>query len=144
MGVEPTHKGFAVPPLNHLGTWPMSVFYHFPGCFSAWGLVFSFSRMQKKWVLIAGVVLIILGIVGFFARSHFGSAQAGILIQTNPQAAVFIDGEEVGSTPYQVQRKAGDVELRLVPSSAGTPLAPWETKLILTAGIETVVRRDFG
>ncbi|MDO8452455.1 MAG: hypothetical protein Q7S79_01750, partial [bacterium] len=100
--------------------------------------------MQKKWVLIAGVVLIILGIVGFFARSRFGSSQAGILIQTLPQATVFIDGEEVGTTPYQVQRKSGDIELRLVPSSTDSPLSPWETKLTLTPGIETVVRRDFG
>lgn len=101
-------------------------------------------HMQKKWILILGIILVVLGVAGFFFRSRFGSSQAGILIQANPQATVYIDGEQVGQTPYQIQAKAGEIDLRLVPSSTDTPLAPWETKLTLTEGIETVVRRDFG
>lgn len=100
--------------------------------------------MQKKWILIAGIILIVLGVAGFLLRSRFGSSQAGILVQANPQATVYINGEQVGQTPYQTQLKAGEIDLRLVPSSSDSPLAPWETKLTLAQGIETVVRRDFG
>lgn len=100
--------------------------------------------MRRKWILVGGIILTVLAIAGFVFRSRLGPGQAGILIQTNPSAAVYIDGEEVGNTPYQVQRKAGEIDLRLVPESPDIPLSPYETKLTLTGGIETVVRRDFG
>lgn len=100
--------------------------------------------MRKKWILIIGIILIVLAISGFFFKSRFDSAQAGILIQTNPQSIVYIDGVQMGTTPYQAYRKAEKLDLRLVPESPDIPLSPYETKLTLVEGIETVVKRDFG
>lgn len=98
---------------------------------------------MRRWFLVLGTVLILLGIAGLILRSRFEPAQAGIQIETNPQATVYIDGEQVGVTPHEEVRKPGDITLRLVPIAFGTPLVPWETKLTLIQGVRTVVKRDF-
>lgn len=69
---------------------------------------------------------------------------AGILIETNPPSAVFINGEEVGRTPYTSVRKPGEITVKLIPDSFGQPLPPYETKTALISGVQTVIRREFG
>lgn len=100
--------------------------------------------MQRKWILIFGIVLIILGIGGFLLRSKIRPAQAGLQIETNPVSTVYINNEQVGTTPYESVRPPGDITLRLVPAPTDKNLAPWSTKLNLTEGIKTIVKRDFG
>ena len=98
--------------------------------------------MQRKWFLVFGIVLMLVGVGGFLLRSKLKPAQAGVLIESNPQAGVFIDGEQVGTTPYDAVRKPGEITLKLVPASGSS--IPWDTKITLIEGIKTVVRRDFG
>lgn len=98
---------------------------------------------MRRWFLVLGIVLILLGIAGFILRSRLEPAQAGLQIETNPEASVYINGEQVGMTPYDEVRKPGDVTLRLVPRETSSPLSPWETKLTLIQGVRTVVKRDF-
>jgi hypothetical protein len=86
---------------------------------------------------------LILGIV-FFIVGSFKPKSAGIVIETTPAASVFIDGEQVGRTSYSGTRKPGEITIKLIPESFEAPLAPFETKVTLVAGIETVVRREFG
>lgn len=102
--------------------------------------------MNKKWLLILGLVLILLSAGGFFLRGLLVPAQAKLHIaETNVPAAVVVDGEQVSSvTPYEGYRKPGEVVLRLVPQVGDSPLAPWETKLSLVDGVTTVIKRDFG
>ncbi|MBI4033064.1 MAG: PEGA domain-containing protein [Candidatus Blackburnbacteria bacterium] len=97
---------------------------------------------MRRWFLILGIVLIILGVIGLVLRPRLEPAQAGIQIETNPEASVYINGAEVGTTPYDEVRKPGDITLRLVPI-APSGLASWETKLTLIQGVRTVVKRDF-
>jgi len=99
---------------------------------------------NRRIVLVAGVVLIVLGLVGFFLSSKLKSSKAGLLIQTNPQAVVYINNEEVGTTPYDGVLKSGEVTVRLVPVVTSGTFAPWGTKLTLVDGIKTVIKRDFG
>jgi len=89
------------------------------------------------------IVGLILGIV-FFIVGSFKPKSAGIKIETTPAANVFIDGEQVGRTPYNGTRKPGEITIKLIPESFEAPLAPFETKVTLVAGIETIVRREFG
>lgn len=98
--------------------------------------------MNRKIVLITGVVLILLSLSGFFLKDKIFPSQSGILIDTNPQSTVYIDNKQVGTTPYQVQQNAGEITVKLDPKQAS--FAPWTTKLTLTPGVETVVKRDFG
>ncbi|MBI2267970.1 MAG: PEGA domain-containing protein [Candidatus Blackburnbacteria bacterium] len=102
--------------------------------------------MKRKGFLIAGIVLLVLGVGGFFARSLFSPKQAKLeVLNTNVPASVYVDGQEVGSTtPYEEHRKPGEITLKLVPVTSGAPLAPWETKVSLVEGVTTVVKRDFG
>lgn len=93
------------------------------------------------------IVLIIVGLilgVVFFVIGSFKPKSAGIIIETTPAANIFIDGEQVGRTPYEGTRKPGEITIKLIPESFEAPLAPFETKVTLVAGIKTVVRREFG
>lgn len=100
--------------------------------------------MQRRWFLVFGLVLVILGAAGFILRTKLKPAQAGLLIETTPQSTVYINDEQIGTTPYDVARKPGEINLRLVPITTTGNLAPWGTKLVLAEGIKTVIRRDFG
>lgn len=101
--------------------------------------------MQRKLLLVVGIVLVFLGIGGVFVKSKLMPYQSGIQIETNPQATVYINGEEVGKTPYQAERQPGEIVLRLVPiATDGAALSPWGTKVNLTTGVRSVIKRDFG
>lgn len=100
-------------------------------------------EMKRQWVLIAGVILIAVGAAGFFLRGKLKPDQAGLQIETTPQATVFINNEELGKTPFEKTLAAGEVTLKLVPVVQDKPLSPWSTKLTLTKGVKTVVRRNF-
>lgn len=84
------------------------------------------------------------GAGGFLLFAKLKPAKTGLQIEANPQAAVFIDGEQVGITPYEFIGKPGELAVRLVPIATDRSLAPWGTKVTLTSGIKTVIRRDFG
>lgn len=92
-------------------------------------------------LLILGVLL--LGAGGFVLYRSLRPEVAGIQIESTPSAAVFLDNERVGVTPYEANRAPGDLVVRLIPQANMTPLVPWETKITLSAQVKTVVRRDF-
>lgn len=99
--------------------------------------------MQRKWILITGVILMLLGAGGFLLFSKLKPAKAGLQIETTPQATVYIDGEQAGTTPFDLVREPGEISIRLVPIATNGSLAPWGTKVGLAQGIKTVIRRDF-
>lgn len=98
------------------------------------------------------LILVVLGLLGigvlitltFFIIGLFKPKIAGIYIETNPPATVYINGDQVGRTPYRDKRNAGEIVVRLIPESFQTPLAPYDTKITLVPGVETVIKRDFG
>ncbi len=92
--------------------------------------------------LIFSLLLLFIGII-FFAIAVSKPKLAGIFIESSPQSIVFLDNEEVGRTPYRGVRKPGEVTVRLVPESQEKILIPYETKINLLEGVETVVRRQF-
>ena len=100
-----------------------------------------------KKVKVAGLVTVLVAlIIGgvFFLVGYLRPKGAGISIETNPPATIFIDGAQVGRTPYEEVRKAGEVVVKLVPDSFETPLAPYETRVTLASGVKTVIMREFG
>ena len=101
---------------------------------------------MKKLKAISIVLVVagfIIGVVLFVVGS-FTPKSAGILIESIPAASVIIDGEQVGRTSYSGTRKPGEITIKLIPESFEAPLAPFETKVTLVAGIETVIKREFG
>lgn len=100
--------------------------------------------MQKRIILIGAVVLLLLGTIGFLIRGRLVPAKAGLLVETEPRSSVLVDGEQVGTTPVDISRRAGEMVIKLVPIAENGPLAPYETKVTLAPGIKTVIRRNFG
>lgn len=95
-----------------------------------------------------GIILIVLGIIivgaALFLLGFLKPGSAGLLVESVPAATVFIDGEQVGRTPYEVTRKPGEIVIKLIPQSLDEALVPFETKVTLTSGIKTVIKREFG
>lgn len=168
-GIEPPHRSFAdscvtsspshqtrlILPQSRLKTnrevWESVNFclvilvpFWYPNFHSRVSGVKNFIFMQRKLLLAVGVILVILGIGGVFVKDKLMPSQAGIQIETNPQATVYINGEEVGTTPHQTERQSGEIILRLVPIATNGSLAPWGTKVNLATGVRTVIKRDFG
>ncbi len=95
-----------------------------------------------------GIILIVLGIIivgaALFLLGFLKPESAGLLVESVPAATVFIDGEQVGRTTYEATRKPGEIVIKLIPQSLDEVLVPFETKVTLTSGIKTVIKREFG
>lgn len=94
--------------------------------------------------LIVTSVILVLILAGLFLFGYFKPKGAGLVVNSSPSALVFINGVQVGRTPYKATLEPNEVALRLVPESTGIPLAVFETRLNLSPGIETVVNREIG
>jgi hypothetical protein len=111
------------------------------------GVFGTLHLVKGKKLKLVGLGTIVVGLIAafvFFVVGYFKPKVAGIYIETNPSATVFINDVQVGRTPYKGTRKPGEMILKLVPESFEAPLAPYEAKINLVVGVETVVRRDFG
>lgn len=96
------------------------------------------------------IILILLGTgllaaAAFFSIGYFRPKTAGVIINTNPASLVFVNGEELGRTPVDNKKlEPGEAIIKLIPESFEIPLTPYETKIDLAPGIQTVIRWDFG
>ena len=93
--------------------------------------------------------LVLLGLVAvslavLFVVGYFRPKIAGIYIETTPSATVYINGQQVGRTPYKDTMDPGEITIKLIPDSFENPLAPYENRISLVTGVETVVKRNFG
>lgn len=98
--------------------------------------------MLRKALLFGGIFLLVVSAV-LFARQRFMVTEAGLLIETEPQATVLIDGKQVGTTPFEFKTKPGRAKIKLIPFSENNSLVPYETEVNLTKDVKTVVRRFF-
>jgi uncharacterized protein YgiM (DUF1202 family) len=99
-------------------------------------------RRLRLIVIVVFVVGILAG-AGLLAWSLLKPKTAGIYVETSPASSVFIDGEQVGRTPYDATRGAAEVVVKLVPETVDKPLSPYEVKVTLTPGIKTIIKREF-
>ncbi|MFC1649385.1 PEGA domain-containing protein [Patescibacteria group bacterium] len=99
--------------------------------------------MRKKILLFLLSVTALVSVSVLYFAGIFKSKSAGLLINTSPSSVVFVNGEQVGTTPYDQVYDPGETEIKLVPESFETPLTPYETKVVLVSGIQTIIERDF-
>lgn len=79
---------------------------------------------------------------GCTVSSLFNKRPSGLDITTNPTSTVFLNGENVGSTPYSNKAiKPGEYTIKLVPSSGD--FTPYEIKRTLSSEVSTVISRNF-
>ncbi len=93
---------------------------------------------RKKVLSILGVVALLAGL-GVFIKAFFFTSSTPLfgVLQVNaiPKSTVFLDGVEVGQTPYSNDKlKKGDYQVKV-----GT----WEQKVIVLSGVMTYVSREF-
>jgi len=100
-------------------------------------------RKLKFAALIIGITLVILLVI-FYLVGYFRPKSAGLIIETEPQAAVLINGQQMGRSNFEITRAQGEVVIKLIPESFDKPLVPFETKVNLVSGVKTVIRRNFG
>jgi len=100
--------------------------------------------MRRNWLIVAVLVLAValIGLVvkaKFFAKSALGALQ----ISSTPKATVFIDGTQVGISPYFANKvTAGEHTVKLVPEPNRDELVSWEGKVQVTANIVTGINRE--
>ena len=98
---------------------------------------------KLKIVGISVFATILVVFVAFFVTGLLKPKNAGIGIYSDPASSVFIDGEQVGRTPYESTGKPGEAVIKMIPDSFEKPLVPFETKIYLVEGVRTVIQRDF-
>lgn len=102
--------------------------------------------MKKKLITVTLALtgLVIIGASILLFLGFFKPQQAGILVESNPISTVYINGQEVGKTPYEIETSPGEISLRINPDQVeGQVLDDYETKVTLTSGIKTIIKRDF-
>lgn len=109
-------------------------------------MAFATLRGVRKLKIIVFVLLGIGAVAGlaFFLIGVLRPQVAGLFIETEPTATVFVNGVQVGRSPYKETRRAEEIVVKLVPDSFDKPLAPYETKVNLVSGVETVIKWQFG
>lgn len=85
-----------------------------------------------------------LGIV--LKTTIFNKRSTGaISVSSTPKAMVFIDGDQVGTTPYLNDKLyVGEHTVKLVPEDTNDSLASWEGKVVLNPNVLTVINRNLG
>ena len=88
--------------------------------------------MKKKIISgilsIIGILLVGLSILYFL--NFFEPQKAGILIESDPIATIFIDGQEMGKTPYEAEFKPKEIMIKIKPESLeGQIFDDYETKV---------------
>jgi len=98
---------------------------------------------------IVAILLTLLGIclIGFSVLLYIGffkAENAGILVESDPTAIVYINNKEVGSTPYEANMRPGEILVRIKPvTGQDVVLDDYETRINLISGIRTIIKRNF-
>ena len=102
----------------------------------------SVRKLRRIGLILLGMIL--SGGLLFIVINLFKPKVAGLFVETTPSATVLINGVQMGRTPYRTKTDPGEVVILLIPESFSVALAPYETKVTLIPGVETVLRREFG
>ncbi|MFH2019481.1 MAG: PEGA domain-containing protein [bacterium] len=69
---------------------------------------------------------------------------AGLEVSSTPSTTVFLDGKNVGTTPYSDHNlKPGKYTVKLIPTTSDVTAQPWETQVELIPQVTTIVNRIF-
>ena len=100
------------------------------------------KKLKTSLLVVSGIGVLIT--VSFLVLRLIKPPKAALLVESIPDSTVFVNGEQVGRTPYEGEFGAQEAVIKLIPDSFETPLAPYQSKVDLVAGIKTVIRRTFG
>ncbi len=95
---------------------------------------------KLKKMIIVTVLIVFFILLGLFLVGYFHPKTAAINVFANEQSSVFIDDQFVGKTPFQKNIKSAEISLKLVTDNNQNI---YQTKILLTPGVETIIKRDF-
>lgn len=108
-------------------------------------MIHSQAMKTLRIVLLVTIAVITISGLSLFLIGYFRPKPAGIKVDASPAASVYINGQFLGKTPFvKNDLKSDEITLKLVPLISDQNLLPFETKISLGSGIQTVVRREFG
>lgn len=101
---------------------------------------------MKKIIVIIGAVLILVGGGYFLFRLQTGAkkGQAVLKVASTPTATIFLNTENIGTTPFENKVDSGEYTIKLVPESTDQTSVSWEEKIKLEPNLLTYVNRDLG
>lgn len=101
--------------------------------------------MNKRKLAVISLLLGGLLLIGaLFLSGVLRSRGAGLLVESDTPSQVYINNEVVGRTPFSADLETGEITVKVVPDAIDKPSMPYETKVVLESGIETVIRRNLG
>ena len=95
--------------------------------------------MVKKLLFIV-VPLVVIGAIAYFAKDFITGALSGkseLKIDSQPTAAVYINGESKGKTPFREKLPTGVYEIKITPEESS--LYAFDQKVKLNAGTQTYI-----
>jgi PEGA domain len=99
---------------------------------------------KSKLIILVCLITAVLFCVIYFSIRYLTPKPSGLNINTFPASSVYVDGMFVGKTPHKSTYGVGQVNLKLIPDKTDLNLLPYETKINLVSGIQTIVERKFG
>lgn len=97
--------------------------------------------MKKFSVLMILVGLILLGTSGFLFVKGKQESSSALQVTSVPKAIVFIDGKDIGKTPFMQNVASGEHTIKIIPE--GINNISFEQKVSFSPNILTVIDRSF-
>ncbi|MDD5481429.1 MAG: PEGA domain-containing protein [Candidatus Shapirobacteria bacterium] len=98
--------------------------------------------MIAKKIILPLSALLVVFLIGYFFR-HSLFSNAGVLeINTTPEVAVFINGQNMGTTPFKKEFKPQRLEITLAEESDQEKIL-WQTKVPITSSAITLIKYQF-
>jgi len=101
--------------------------------------------LRRNWLLIA-IAILSLGLIGLVVKQKFfsGPSSSALKIETEPRSVVFIDGQQVGLTPFfDDDLEAGEHLIKIVPEENQADFNVWEKRINLTPLAMTLINYHF-
>lgn len=104
------------------------------------------DRMRRQIFVLLFFVAAVVGLAyaGTKLFLKFKSGKAGLKINSNPQAAVFINDEFKSNTPFDEKLSSGEYKIKLNPEGTGTDTSSWEQNISISSGLYTYINRELG
>lgn len=101
------------------------------------------KQLVKKKAFFAVLVLLVIMVSVLVVIYKERSTKSALYIESIPSSIVYIDGNQVGKTPYQGEFSKREIRVKLVADSFSTPIDPYESDISLHKGVKTVLKHEF-
>lgn len=77
------------------------------------------------------------------ASFRYFANKSALSIESIPESIVYVNGEQKGKTPIEMELRGEDATIRLIPESFSDKISAYETRVKLTPSVRTIIRHVF-